>query len=168
MWYNNIKEIGVCMENNLSPGLLFALIACIGIPLILVLGVNNVIKKKINIKDKDLDLSRNKKGFEYRAQKASSYAKIWNPSQVFGHKSMEKKRDMPINDVGVKTQKRPTAHNSTPECFFVLGFEKKPTEDELKSRYRALVKKYHPDKSDGDVEFFEEINKAYNTAKKYY
>ena len=168
MWYNNIKEIGVCMENNLSPGLLFALIACIGIPLILVLGVNNIIKKKINIKDKDLDLSRNKKGFEYRAQKASSYAKAWSPSQVFGHKSMENKRDVPINHVNVNAQKDPVTRNSIPECFLVLGFKKKPTEDELKSRYRVLVKKYHPDKADGDVEFFEEINKAYNTAKKYY
>lgn len=55
--------------------------------------------------------------------------------------------------------------NKFPCCFSILEFSTQPTEQELKTRYRELVKKYHPDKG-GDAEKFEEISKAYNDALK--
>lgn len=50
-----------------------------------------------------------------------------------------------------------------PSFFTVLGFTEIPTEEELKKRYRQLVKKEHPDRG-GDVEKYEEITKAYKEA----
>ena len=55
--------------------------------------------------------------------------------------------------------------NKFPCCLSILEFSTQPTEQELKTRYRELVKKYHPDKG-GDAEKFEEISKAYNDALK--
>lgn len=58
--------------------------------------------------------------------------------------------------------------DDVPSCFLVLGFNDYPTENELKKRYRELVKQFHPDKDGGDTDKFEEINKAYTDAKRYF
>lgn len=55
---------------------------------------------------------------------------------------------------------------NVPECLVVLGFTEIPHEEELRARYRELVKKSHPDKG-GSSEQFQVILKAYQEALGY-
>lgn len=128
---------------------------------------------KKNTKDIKDDNAQNKKpigSMEYEGKKmhAEDYAKIWNPGQ-FGVKPEKFYKDnRKINKNYEKTSREIPPKNSIPECFKILGFDKKPSEEELKKSYRNLVKKYHPDKNSGNSDAFEEINKAYKEAKRYY
>ena len=47
--------------------------------------------------------------------------------------------------------------------YDILGVSKTASADEIKSAYRNLAKKYHPDinKTEGAAEKFKEINEAY-------
>ena len=50
------------------------------------------------------------------------------------------------------------------DCYEVLGVQKTATDAEIKSAYRKLAKKYHPDMNPGDKEAeekFKEVNDAY-------
>lgn len=83
-----------------------------------------------------------------------------NPMEFFD--SYERKYKDNNNDL----LESPTlSNNSFPKCLSDLGFSTYPTEQELKTKYRELVKKYHPDKG-GDAKDFEKVSKAYNEALK--
>src|SRR5438093_8370209 len=50
------------------------------------------------------------------------------------------------------------------DYYQILGVKKTATEEEIKKAYRALAKKYHPDKNKGNKEAenkFKEISEAY-------
>ena len=50
--------------------------------------------------------------------------------------------------------------------YDILGVDKKATPDEIKSAYRKLAMKYHPDRNQGDeaaAEKFKEVNEAHET-----
>lgn len=64
-------------------------------------------------------------------------------------------------------QKKSTNSKKT-ICLNILGLNNKITLDELKSRYRFLVKKYHPDVNNGNDIKFKEISQAYNYLKTLY
>ncbi len=52
------------------------------------------------------------------------------------------------------------------QSILILGLEFPVTEDEVKARYKALVKRHHPDANGGDKkaeERFKKINAAYET-----
>ena len=51
------------------------------------------------------------------------------------------------------------------DCFRVLGFSEIPTPDQLKERYRALVKVAHPD-GGGSDEYFMQVQEARKRAEK--
>jgi len=46
----------------------------------------------------------------------------------------------------------------------LIGLENK---DKIKQQYLSLSKKFHPDMPEGDIEKFQEINKAYKILTKY-
>ncbi len=47
------------------------------------------------------------------------------------------------------------------DLYDVLGVSRNATQSELKSAYRKLANKYHPDKPSGDAEKFKEVSEAY-------
>ena len=47
------------------------------------------------------------------------------------------------------------------DLYNVLGVERSASQDEIKSAFRKLAHKYHPDKAGGDEQKFKEINAAY-------
>ena len=51
---------------------------------------------------------------------------------------------------------------STVNLYDVLDIQQEATRPEIKSAYKKLVKKFHPDKPDGDEEMFELITHAFN------
>ncbi len=50
------------------------------------------------------------------------------------------------------------------KTFGLIGLENK---DDIKKKYLMLSKKFHPDMPDGDIEKFQEINKAYKILTVY-
>lgn len=47
------------------------------------------------------------------------------------------------------------------DYYAILGIDRGATQDEVQKAFRTLAHKYHPDKKDGDVEKFKEVNEAY-------
>jgi DnaJ-class molecular chaperone len=50
------------------------------------------------------------------------------------------------------------------DYYELLGVSKNSSSEEIKSAYKKLVMKHHPDRG-GDAEFFKQINEAYDTLK---
>ncbi|MBM3895272.1 MAG: J domain-containing protein [Thaumarchaeota archaeon] len=66
-------------------------------------------------------------------------------------------------DVRHREFKKALQDETLPDCYAILGVQKSATPIEIKNRYRALVKKLHPDKSKdpSTKEKMSEINRAY-------
>lgn len=47
------------------------------------------------------------------------------------------------------------------DYYSILGVSKTATEDEIKSAFRKLAHRYHPDKKGGDEKKFKEVSEAY-------
>lgn len=52
-----------------------------------------------------------------------------------------------------------------PECFKIFGFEEIPDMENLKKRYKQIVKSAHPD-AGGDADYFIQVQAAFETANK--
>jgi DnaJ-like protein len=66
--------------------------------------------------------------------------------------------------------KRPGSETAEGKAFAIMGLAPPVTELELKTRYKQLVKKHHPDANGGNKEAEERlkiINEAYTTLKKF-
>ena len=64
---------------------------------------------------------------------------------------------------GIKALPQP---QDIPDCFRVLGFSELPHVDELKKRYKQIVKTAHPD-TGGDSDYFQQVQIAYRSANDY-
>lgn len=65
---------------------------------------------------------------------------------------------------------RPSSHSPEGRAFAVMGLEPPLTLDQLKRRYKELVKKHHPDANGGDrgaEERLKSINEAYTTLRRF-
>ncbi|WP_420403433.1 J domain-containing protein [Nisaea sp.] len=65
---------------------------------------------------------------------------------------------------------RPGTETAEGKAFAIMGLEPPVSEMELKTRYKQLVKKHHPDANGGDKQAEERlkmINEAYTTLKKF-
>lgn len=51
------------------------------------------------------------------------------------------------------------------KAYSILGLSSDASEEEVKKSYRSLVKKYHPDRSQGNEAKFMEVQKAYEYLK---
>ena len=83
--------------------------------------------------------------------------KFENVSDAFGFFDTERSRSHPA-------QEQPSAKER--KAVLILGLDYPVTEEKLKSRYKALVKRHHPDANGGDKkaeERFKKINEAYET-----
>lgn len=151
--------------------LVILIIAALFIPVVLLAIFKKVVGKQ-NFEEREKKMDSYKRAKINTSVNASTFAQLWSPDNAFGHGGGVKGHHL-YNDSNRQNEKGVSKNSlnskkSVPECFTILGFDSKPSEDKLKNRYRELVKKYHPDKPDGDSEFFEAINEAYKMAKKYY
>lgn len=88
-------------------------------------------------------------------------------------KLFAKKKEEPDHDKIEQTIKRITARPR--DWYDVLGVNQNCTEQELKTAYRRLVSKYHPDRYPSEQKDLVQqavakmtiLNKAYNKGKKY-
>ncbi len=53
--------------------------------------------------------------------------------------------------------------NMEKDFYKILGIGNNANEDEIKTAYRKLAHKYHPDKAGGDEAMFKKVNEAYQT-----
>lgn len=51
---------------------------------------------------------------------------------------------------------------SSKDLYKILGVDKKASKEEIKTAFRKLAHKYHPDKKGGDEAKFKEVNEAYS------
>jgi len=74
-------------------------------------------------------------------------------SNFFGFSSFDEYMKNFLDNIG-------SLGGKTEECYKILGITKdNPTDDDIKSQYRAMVKKHHPD-AGGDPEEFRRITAA--------
>ena len=88
---------------------------------------------------------------------------IYEKYDTFNYKQQEKQQTQ--KKQSKKEQEiYSSKQNEFPDCLKILGFTKYPSNnDEIKVRYKKLIKIYHPDNG-GTEEEFQRISKAYNEA----
>lgn len=53
------------------------------------------------------------------------------------------------------------SYNTSKNYYKILEVEEKASQDRIKSSFKSLAKRYHPDFNKGKEEQFKEINEAY-------
>ena len=126
--------------------ILFSVSVAIVVGLVIYLLRDSILRKKTSYDAKDF---ASKKDHDYK-----KYHSEWTSDDAdFGRPK----------DVRHREFKKALQDEALPDCYAILGVQKSATPNEIKNRYRVLVKKLHPDKSKdpSTKEKMAEINKAY-------
>lgn len=117
------------------------------IAIFLYLARDIILKRKTEYEEKDLDSKKNKDYEKYHSDWSDDY-------EEFGSRNYTKED---------KEFKEASENSTLPNYYEILGVKKTATPQEIKSRYRELAKKFHPDRTrkDETKEAMSEINKAY-------
>jgi curved DNA-binding protein CbpA len=94
-------------------------------------------------------------------RRSQAYRRVNDPFGFFDDESEQESR-------GGTT--RPPSESPEGRAFAVMGLEPPLTLDQLKRRYKELVKKHHPDANGGDrgaEERLKSINEAYTTLRRF-
>lgn len=95
------------------------------------------------------------------AGRSQAFRRVRDPFGVFEDDAGETTRPGP---------QRPSAQSPEGRAFSVMGLEPPLTLEQLKRRYKELVKKHHPDANGGDrdaEERLKSINEAYTTLRRF-
>jgi len=126
--------------------ILFSVSAAIVIGLVIYLLRDSILRKKTTYDAKDFASKKDHDYEKYHSEWTSDDTEFERPK-----------------DVRHREFKKALQDESLPDCYTILGMQKNATQDEIKKRYRVLVKKLHPDKSKDPLakEKMAEINRAY-------
>ncbi len=126
--------------------ILFSVSSAIVIGLVIYLLRDSILRKKTIYDAKDFASKKDHDYEKYHSEWTSDDTEFERPK-----------------DVRHREFKKALQDESLPDCYTILGVQKNTTPDEIKKRYRVLVKKLHPDKSKDPLakEKMAEINRAY-------
>ena len=86
--------------------------------------------------------------------------KNWNPFKSLLSKKQESENDEEEIRYIFEIEEIPEKE------YKILGLDEDVTDQEIKQRYRYLIKKHHPDRG-GDPKRFKKIKKAYDKIREY-
>lgn len=95
------------------------------------------------------------------AGRSQAFRRVRDPFGVFEDDAADASRSGP---------QRPSSQSPEGRAFAVMGLEPPLTLEQLKRRYKELVKKHHPDANGGDrgaEERLKSINEAYTTLRRF-
>jgi molecular chaperone DnaJ len=136
--YYNVNDVRLAM----------VIIALAVISLFLYLARDIILRKKTEYEKKDLESKKNRDYEKYHSE--------WNADDedAFGEKKETKE---------AKEFRQMLQESKIPNYYATLGVATSAPKEEIKARFRQLVKEYHPDKTKNEktAEMFAEITKAY-------
>ena len=126
--------------------ILFSVSTAAVIGLVIYLLRDSILRKKTVYDKKDFASKKDHDYEKYHSDWTSDDAEFGRPK-----------------DVRHREFKKALQERSLPDCYAILGVSRNSSQDEIKKRYRHLVKRLHPDKSKDPLakEKMAEINKAY-------
>ena len=126
--------------------ILFGSFAVAIIAIFLYLAKDNILRKKTSYDNEDLESKKDKTFEKYHSDWGDDYEELGNRKNT---KEDEEFRDAARND-------------DLPNYYEILEVPRDATPDEIKKKFRELVKKTHPDKTkENSEEEMVELNKAY-------
>ena len=121
--------------------ILFAGFAIAVIAIFLFLARDSILRKKTSYDKKDLDSKKDKTYEKYHSDWGEDYEDLG--------KRKNTKEDEEFRDAA--------SNNDLPNYYEILGITRDATQEEIKTKFRKLAKKTHPDKTKKDSE--EEMTK---------
>lgn len=122
-------------------------IAIAVVVLFLYLARDIILRKKTDYEKKELESKKNRDYEKYHSE--------WNADDedFFGEKKSKESQEF----------RKMLQDSALPNYYGILGVPTDANQDEIKSRYRQLVKEHHPDKTKDEksAEIFAEITRAY-------
>ena len=123
------------------------ILAVIVVVLFLYLARDTILRRKTEYEKKEYESKKNRDFEKYHSE--------WTgyDEDFFGQKKSKESREF----------RKMMQDSNLPNYYAVLGVNIDATHEQIKSKYRQLVKEYHPDrtKDEKSAEIFSEITKAY-------